>query len=460
MSPPEPATLRRLLDAAQAPPDAVFAEAGVAARHSDAATGTVLAGRARELAGRSILMRVKSQLTSALALIELDGVVSRLTICPPDFTAERIGSAIVQAQVDAVVCDADEMEFGAGVERFEVAPLAVSDAAEDAAPVVTEWALPTSGTTGAPKLVAHRLSGLLGAIRPQEPGAPAPVWATFYDIRRYGGLQVFLRAASGGATLVLSTEGEPLVEHVERMRAAGATHVVGTPSHWRRLLMSPHANRIAPEYVRLSGEIVDRAVLEALKTTYPAARIVHAYATTEAGVGFEVADGAEGFPASFVCGLADVELRVVDGSLHVRSARAASRYVGQGDIRLVGDDGFVDTDDMVERRGERYVFKGRRAGVINVGGLKVHPEEVEQVIALHEHVRMALVKARRSPIVGDIIVADVVLKDAAPTPSERAALRDDILAHCRARLERHQAPAVVNFVQSLDMHAGGKLARR
>jgi len=62
--------------------------------------------------------------------------------------------------------------------------------------------LPTSGTTGAPKLVAHRLEGLLGAIRPAC--EPIPVWATFYDIRRYGGLQIFLRACVTGAQLLLS----------------------------------------------------------------------------------------------------------------------------------------------------------------------------------------------------------------------------------------------------------------
>ena len=59
----------------------------------------------------------------------------------------------------------------------------------------TEWLMLTSGTSGVPKIVGHTLEALTGAIVAEGPArGPAPVWATFYDIRRYGGLQIFLRA--------------------------------------------------------------------------------------------------------------------------------------------------------------------------------------------------------------------------------------------------------------------------
>jgi acyl-CoA synthetase (AMP-forming)/AMP-acid ligase II len=246
---------------------------------------------------------------------------------------------------------------------------------------------------------------------------------------------------------------------VSRMARAGVTHLSGTPSHWRRLLMSPDAARISPAYLRLSGEIADRAILESLAAFYPKAKIVHAYASTEAGVGFEVTDGREGFPAAYLDGLSGVEMRVVDNSLRLRSRRTADRYIGRDDPRLADDEGFVDTDDLVERVGDRFYFKGRRAGTINVGGLKVHPEEVEQVINMHEAVRMSLVKARRNPITGDLIVAQVMLKEDDASPERRRAVKDEILATCRARLERHKAPVSIDFVASLAMSAGGKLLR-
>ena len=65
---------------------------------------------------------------------------------------------------------------------------------------------------------------------------------------------------------------------------------------------------------------------------------------------------------------------------------------------------------MVELRGDRYYFVGRRDGVINVGGLKVHPEEVEAVINRHPRVQMSLVRARKNPFTGAVVVADVVAK--------------------------------------------------
>ncbi len=72
---------------------------------------------------------------------------------------------------------------------------------------------------------------------------------------------------------------------------------------------------------------------------------------------------------------------------------------------------FVDTGDMVELRGDRYHFVGRRGGIINIGGLKVHPEEIEAVINRHAEVRMSRARSRRSPITGSIVVADVILAD-------------------------------------------------
>ncbi len=129
-----------------------------------------------------------------------------------------------------------------------------------------------------------------------------------------------------------------------------------------------------------------------------------------------------------------VEMKVEDGSLRIRSPRAASRYIG-ADAALADANGFVDTGDMVELRGERYVFAGRRGGIINIGGLKVHPEEVEAVINRHPQVRMSLVRGRRSPITGSVVIADVVLKSpvrrAKAPAAELRQVKGDILKLCR-----------------------------
>jgi hypothetical protein len=105
--------------------------------------------------------------------------------------------------------------------------------------------------------------------------------ATFYDIRRYGGLKIFLRAVLGAASLVLSDANELVANHLVRLGRHGVTHLSGTPSHWRRVLMNPAIGKIAPRYVRLSGEIADQAVLDALRVMFPQATIGHVRSISE-----------------------------------------------------------------------------------------------------------------------------------------------------------------------------------
>ncbi|HLJ71330.1 MAG TPA: class I adenylate-forming enzyme family protein, partial [Roseiarcus sp.] len=376
-----------------------------ALRFSDFAAATALGGAREKLAGRSVLLLAGDSLKTAAALIELDGVARRLILCPPDLRADRIGDVAAIAEADAVVHGGEEPP---GLDVAIAAPcrLPLHAAPTTALPrLATEWLLLTSGTTGAPKLVSHDLATLTGAFA-GGPAGEIQNWATFYDIRRYGGLQILLRAIAGLGSLTLTSAGEPIDEFIDRAIARSVTHISGTPSHWRRVLMSRAASRFKPAYVRLSGEIADAAILGALKELFPEARIAHAYASTEAGVGFEVNDGEPGFPASYL-GERDngVAMKIEDGSLRIRSPRAARRYVGRNMPDLRDEDGFIDTGDMIERRGERCHFVGRRGGVINVGGAKVHPEEVEAVINRQAGVRMSLVKARRNPIAGAIVVA-------------------------------------------------------
>jgi acyl-CoA synthetase (AMP-forming)/AMP-acid ligase II len=230
--------------------------------------------------------------------------------------------------------------------------------------------------------------------------------------------------------------------------------------------MSPSAHAVQPRYIRLSGEIADQAILNMLRAFYPQAAIGHAFASTEAGVGFEVNDGLEGFPASIVGAPGEVEIEVEDSSLRIRSPRTAIRYVGEESSPLMDARGFVDTGDIVERRGDRYYFLGRRSGVINVGGLKVYPEEVEAVLNLHPAVRMSCVRPRRSPITGALVVADVVLNSDTDAAHGRVMERGDehlkaeILGLCRATLPRHKVPVALNFVPGLAVNATGKMARK
>jgi len=445
-------TLLKLIDTARGS-DRVIATRDFRAPLADFERGTGLGSDPSELAGRSVLLCVGDMAKAAAALIDLDGCARRIVLCPPGWSHASLTAAARDAEVDALVYD----------DEREAPEIAVSVAVPCGLPLrslgsprveahQTEWILPTSGTSGPPKLVVHTLLTLTGAIA----DAPLQQWATLYDIRRYGGLQIFLRALAGRGSLHLTGTGEGVGDALARFGAARITHISGTPSHWRNVLMSGEGRRIDPDYVRLSGEIADDAVLKALRTLYPRARIEHAYASTEAGVVFAVDDGRSGFPASWLEREGPVQMKIVDGTLCVRSDRRALRFLGATSPSLTDADGFVDTGDQVEQRDGRLYFMGRRGGVINVGGAKVHPEEIEAVLNAHAAVRASRAYARKNPVTGAVVFAEVVLRDgrAANVECER-----EILAACRAQLSPHMVPAGLRFVASLPVTESGKLLR-
>lgn len=443
-----------------------------------------------ELANASILIATRDPVAAAVALVELDGVASRLVIGTPDLSAEHLPRILTRGAVDVIVVDTlEDAEILATLRPVVLCRPRKSQGVQRGVPpgkCTTEWVLLTSGTTGAPKLVVHTLATLTGGIPVAAEPQNDRVWGTFYDIRRYGGMQILLRALVAGGSLVVSGVGESAADYLARLAAHSVTHVSGTPTHWRRALMSPAAGTIHPLYVRLSGEMADQGILNRLRSFYPDAAVAHAFASTEAGLAFEVNDGLEGFPAGLLYDasagsersgqqtVGAVHARVSDGSLRIRSARTALGYLVdatqtnvpnsvQGVLQPVTDaDGFVDTGDMIEQRGDRCFFLGRRTGVINVGGNKVYPEEVEAAINRHPAVRMSLVRPRRNPIMGALVAADVVLNDRASPEGNAgsdAVLRQEILALCRATLPAHKIPASLRFVSALDVAAAGKLAR-
>jgi acyl-coenzyme A synthetase/AMP-(fatty) acid ligase len=428
----------------------------------DLLQGSAIASGAQHLHGRSVLIASTDPFLAALVLIECDGLARRMTLYPPDVDLEHLPYVMRHAEVDAVVSDGS-FPSGASIgaaQHVICAPVLIPRVPASPERLPTAWILLTSGTTGPPKMVLHTLASLAGAIDPGASHSEA-IWGTFYDIRRYGGLQIYLRAVLTRSSLLLAGAQEPVTNFLRRAGESGLTHMSGTPSHWRRALMSPDADCIAPRYIRLSGEIADQAILNNLRSFYPNAEITHAFATTEAGVAFEVRDALPGFPASILNDTSGVDLKVMDATLRVRSSRTAARYLGENPPILKDPEGFVDTGDVLELRDRRYYFRGRRDGVINVGGLKVHPEEVEAVLNRHPQVQLSLVKTKKNPITGALVVADVLLRD--PSDSECDQFRElqqSIIQFCRESLAPHKVPAALRFVPALAISDTGKLVRR
>jgi acyl-CoA synthetase (AMP-forming)/AMP-acid ligase II len=417
------------------------------------------------LTNRCVLIATHDQLETATALIELDGVARRMIVCPPGISDDHLQTIVEAADVDAVVSDSGMPTPGTAAVGLHVACGARLVACSDvpaARERDTEWILLTSGTSGKPKMVRHDLSTLSAAINSRTVGLNEIVWGTFYDIRRYGGLQIFLRAILGNGSLILSSVDEPPAEYLSRLAARAATHVSGTPSHWRSALWSRGISAISPRYIRLSGEIATQGVLDQLHAAFPKAALSHAFASTEGVVGFTVTDGLEGFPADVVGQRDNVTIKIENSSLRIRSPGNAFEYIGTAERTIRDADGFVDTGDIVELRGQRFYFLGRTNGVINVGGLKVHPEEVEGIINRHPLVKVSLVRPKKNPVLGSVVVADVTLKSGLGTDTDSehiGRLKQDIIQFCSTSLPQHKVPVMINVVSELTPSSTGKVRR-
>ncbi|MFI7078664.1 AMP-binding protein [Micromonospora sp. NPDC049903] len=291
------------------------------------------------------------------------------------------------------------------------------------------WLL-TSGTTGRPKRVGHTLESLT-TVRGAQPGR---TWLCPYAPGTYAWWQV--------VTLALTQPGQHLVvvepEQLDDWPALAAAHGVdaasGTPTFWRRALhRDPEAlARVPLRQLTLGGEPVDQAVLDRLREVFPAARISWIYASSEVGAAIVVHDGRAGFPVEWldrtVPGRPTIGLR--DSELVVTSP-----YHG------VGLAGPVRTGDRAQVVDGRVLITGRLdADEINVGGSKVSAGLVRDVLTAHPRVAWARVTGRRAPLLGHMVVAEVV-----PAPPVSGATGPDLdeaalVRWCTDRLPEYAVP--------------------
>jgi acyl-coenzyme A synthetase/AMP-(fatty) acid ligase len=388
------------------------------------------------MGGARLVLHTPDVALAVRVLLAMDGHGGQVTLSSPALDGDTLANVVAQVSATLVRVP-DDLPMS---ENFSAGH--------------TDWLMMTSGTTGVPKLVQHSLASLTRSTRTDVARGAGQVWGLLYDYTRFAGLQVVLQSLLSGATLVAPSTDLPLDVRIAMLAKAGCTHLSATPTLWRKILMTPGYQALALKQITLGGEIADDTVIGSLSRAYPDARISHIFASTEAGVGFSVTDRRMGFPVAY---LTDppmgIALRVVDDHLHVRNDAVGADYLGgQG---AVAQDGWVNTGDVVEVTGDRVLFRGRSSGVINVGGDKVHPEEVERAVLSHPSVRLARIYAKANPIVGALVAADIV----AQADVDTAALREELKAYLAARLARHMVPAFIRFVPDFEMNAAGKLKR-
>ena len=323
----------------------------------------------------------------------------------------------------------------------------------DSKQIKTVWYMATSGTTGVPKWCAHDVSSLVSAVRKNDQLSRLR-WGLLYHPYRFAGLQVTLQALLSGADLIDVVEHAP-IKQIDCLVRHQVNALSATPSLWRQLLMTNKLDRLPLTHITLGGEIADQALLDKLAALFPSAQIKHIYAATEVGVGFVVADQKAGFPASWLEVSADSAAQ-----LKMSAQQTLLVNAHRPDVKSLSIDNdnseFVDTLDRIEVIGDRAFFTGRVTGAINVGGNKVLPEKVEQLILQCEGVHQVKVYAQKSSLLGELVVADIVVN----AGNEQQSVKHQVIKLCKLGLQRFEMPAKIRVVQSIVHEPSGKMNRK
>ncbi len=312
----------------------------------------------------------------------------------------------------------------------------------------------TTGTTGLPKGARYTWANLAAQAKTKGDLAGSR-WLLAYHLNHFAGLQMLVHVLANRATLVIPAG--PEVEQAQRaLIEHRVEYVSGTPTFFRFLAaqMPESVCRTLPlKQITLGGEAVPQDLLELLRERFPAAKVSQIFATTEIGSAFSVRDMSNGLPASLLEKKDDAgpQIRIVDGELHILSTHGMLGYYGEPEST---GPVWRATGDLVELRGDRVYFVGRKSETINVGGVKVHPLPIEEVVVKVPGVVAAYCYGKKNPITGQIVAVDVL-----PEPgADRARLEENIRAACES-LARHAQPRIIRFVESLDM-ANRKVIRR
>lgn len=300
----------------------------------------------------------------------------------------------------------------------------------------------TSGTTGQPKKVLHTVATLTRSVRTGERYV-GQIWAYAYNPTHMAGLQVFFQAFENLNTLV-NVFNKQRSEVYELINKHNITHISATPTFYRLLLPFEQEYKTVVR-VTLGGEKSDSHLYENIKKIFPEAKINNVYASTEAGSLFAAKGDCFQIPEN----IRD-KFEVVDDELLIHKS-----LLGKSDsFKFEGD--YYHSGDLIEwvdKESGLFRFKSRKNELINVGGYKVNPGEVENILLSIDGVKQVLVYGKANSILGNVLCADIQLEDG-------VALTDvEIKKALRSQLQDFKIPRRIKFVEQMSLTRTGKLKR-
>jgi acyl-CoA synthetase (AMP-forming)/AMP-acid ligase II len=309
----------------------------------------------------------------------------------------------------------------------------------------------SSGSTGRSKASLLDLDRMLGKL--ERTKGRAYVTLVFLMLDHIGGINTLLNVLSQGGTIVTPASRTP-----DAVCDAIARHRVEllptSPTFLNMMLIADAGARYDLSSLKLvtyGTEPMPETTLAALHAALPEVRLKQTYGLSELGIlptqskesgSLWMKLGADGF-----------EHRVVDGVLHVRSETAMLGYLNAPSP--FDDAGWFNTQDVVETDGDYVRVLGRRSEIINVGGEKVYPSEVENTLLAAGNVRDVTVSGRPNPVTGHVVIARVSPIE----PETPAALAARLRTFCASRLERFKVPVHIDVDESAHHNDRFKKAR-
>jgi acyl-coenzyme A synthetase/AMP-(fatty) acid ligase len=308
----------------------------------------------------------------------------------------------------------------------------------------------SSGSTGAPKASLHDLSALLAKYQlPRQQKRTI----TFLLFDHIGGFNtLFYTLANRGCVIALRERSpEGVCEAIAKHRV----QILPTSPTFLNLLLMSEAwqgrDLASLELITYGTEMMPERTLARLHELFPNVRLLQTYGLSELGI---LRSKSRSDDSLWVkVGGEDYETRVVDRVLHIRAKSSMLGYLNAPSP--FDAQGWFNTQDEVEVDGEWLRFLGRKSEIINVGGEKVYPVEIESVLLELDNVVDATVWGERHPITGNIVVAELRLRE----PEDRKALSKRVRAHCRERLAAFKVPVKIHVGDAARVSERFKKAR-
>jgi acyl-CoA synthetase (AMP-forming)/AMP-acid ligase II len=303
----------------------------------------------------------------------------------------------------------------------------------------------SSGSTGKPKAILHDLDALLDLRRNSRANRRLRILLLLmFD--HIGGINTLISTLFSGGTAIIASERSP--EAVCRLIEAHRVQVLpGNPTFLNLMLIGRFEERFDLSSLRLityGTEPMPEQLLRRLRAAFPRVRFLQTFGTTETGIAGTQSASSESTHFKFNDG--DYQHRVVDGELQLRSKTQFLGYLNAADAVLT-EDGWFRTGDMVELGPDGYLkILGRAKEVINVGGEKVLPLDLESLLLEHPLVADCVVYGLANAITGQAVCADV----RPSRPIDRTELRRELYAFLNGKVARFKMPAQIRLVSEIE----------